>query len=63
MLSNKCYKLFIIEIFSFQPGDNVMILPTLSEEDAPSFFANISTIALPSEKIYLRMTNCDGLVP
>lgn len=41
----------------FQPGDKVMVIPSLSDADAAALFPNgVTTKPLPSGKAYLRYT-------
>lgn len=41
----------------FQPGDKVMVIPSLSDAEAASLFPNgVTTKAMPSGKSYLRYT-------
>lgn len=41
----------------FQPGDKVMVIPSLSDAEAANLFPNgVTTKELPSGKKYLRYT-------
>lgn len=40
-----------------QPGEKVMILPTVKEEDIPKLFpGGVDRVSMPSGKIYVRTT-------
>lgn len=45
-------------LFLFEPGDKVMVIPSLSDEEAKKLFpGGVSTKELPSGKKYLRYTS------
>jgi len=40
-----------------QPGEKVMILPTVKEEDLPKLFpGGVDHVSMPSGKVYVRTT-------
>jgi len=40
-----------------QPGEKVMILPTVKEEDLPKLFpGGVDRVSMPSGKVYVRTT-------
>ena len=39
---------------NWEPGDDVVVLPTMSKEDAEAILKNVRTVELPSGKDYLR---------
>lgn len=40
-----------------QPGEKVMILPTVKEEDLPKLFPEgVDRVSMPSGKVYVRTT-------
>lgn len=47
-----------IPLHVFQPGDKVMVIPSLSDAEAASLFPNgVTTEEVPSGKKYLRYTH------
>jgi hypothetical protein len=41
----------------FQPGDKVMIVPSVKEEDIPDLFPKgVERVSMPSGKSYVRTT-------
>lgn len=45
-----------ILLFLIQPGDSVMIQPTVPDEEVATLFPQITIVALPSGKGYMRKT-------
>ena len=43
---------------NWKQGDNVMIQPTVSKEEAEAKFPGFKTTTVPSGKSYIRMTEC-----
>jgi len=47
----------LILIYLLQPGEKVMILPTVKEEDLPQLFPRgVDRVSMPSGKVYVRTT-------
>lgn len=47
----------VISTFLLQPGQSVMIQPSVNDEEAEKLFSKITVVALPSGNNYIRQTN------